>query len=212
MSRSESRYAARVAKPRGGNSEYLIGRQKGLVASVNAGRMSFTRLIDGLAFNAGLLSGLPNDYVWLLQKQKQSALSCKAQMQKNIAAGRCSACPAHAADYRLHVVEIALQRPAPGGCQTVFGPGRSPLERLRTGDIAGLFKLARMHTQIPVAGLYRMLEFVKGQRIIYRERADNSQSEPFVDQSIDLVHAQGRTAVDRFQPLLFGPRLFCFVF
>src|SRR6266571_5990565 len=46
ISRSGSKYAARVARPRGGNNEYLIGRQKGLVASVNAGRMSFTRLID----------------------------------------------------------------------------------------------------------------------------------------------------------------------
>src|SRR5215510_14729109 len=41
-----SRYAASVARPSGGNSEYLIGLQSGLVASVSAGRMNFTRMPD----------------------------------------------------------------------------------------------------------------------------------------------------------------------
>ena len=35
-----------MARPSGGSSEYLTGRQYGPVASVNAGRISFTRLID----------------------------------------------------------------------------------------------------------------------------------------------------------------------
>src|SRR5215471_21688129 len=42
-SSSGRRYAASVASPSGGNREYLIGRQYGLVASVSAGRISFTR-------------------------------------------------------------------------------------------------------------------------------------------------------------------------
>src|SRR5439155_13871658 len=42
-SSSGERYAASVARPSGGKSEYLIGRQYGLVASVRAGRMSLTR-------------------------------------------------------------------------------------------------------------------------------------------------------------------------
>src|SRR5262245_24891946 len=42
-SSSGERYAARVASPSGGKSEYLIGRQKGLVASVRAGRTNVTR-------------------------------------------------------------------------------------------------------------------------------------------------------------------------
>src|SRR6185503_5896422 len=52
MSRSGSRYAARVARPRGGKSEYLIGRQYGLVASVNAGRINLIFLSDRLLFKA----------------------------------------------------------------------------------------------------------------------------------------------------------------
>src|SRR5207248_6124515 len=39
---SSRRYAASVARPSGGNSEYLIGRQNGLVASVSAGRIILT--------------------------------------------------------------------------------------------------------------------------------------------------------------------------
>src|SRR6266568_189950 len=42
-SSSGARYAASVARPSGGNSEYLMGRQYGLVASVRAGRMNLTR-------------------------------------------------------------------------------------------------------------------------------------------------------------------------
>src|SRR5262245_31694443 len=39
---SSPRYAASVARPSGGNSEYLIGRQNGLFASVSAGRIILT--------------------------------------------------------------------------------------------------------------------------------------------------------------------------
>lgn len=42
-STSGSRYEASVARPSGGNKEYLIGRNSGLVASVRAGRIIFTR-------------------------------------------------------------------------------------------------------------------------------------------------------------------------
>src|SRR3990170_596809 len=38
------RYPASVASPSGGNSEYLMGLQNGLFASVSAGRIIFTRI------------------------------------------------------------------------------------------------------------------------------------------------------------------------
>ncbi len=37
-------YAASVASPKGGNSEYLMGRKSGLVASVSAGRIILMRM------------------------------------------------------------------------------------------------------------------------------------------------------------------------
>src|SRR5438093_777219 len=43
-SSSSSRKPARVASPSGGKSEYLMGRKNGLVASVKAGRIIFTRI------------------------------------------------------------------------------------------------------------------------------------------------------------------------
>src|SRR6185369_7770282 len=39
-------YAASVASPSGGNNEYLIGRQNGLLASVRAGRIIFTFMVS----------------------------------------------------------------------------------------------------------------------------------------------------------------------
>src|SRR5260370_14276963 len=84
ISMSGSRYAARVAKPRGGNNEYLTGRQKGLVASVNAGRMNFTRLIDDLAFTGGLLSLGCRTIAFGHFRTQQSTLPRKAQTQKNL--------------------------------------------------------------------------------------------------------------------------------
>src|SRR5256885_1563061 len=48
ISSLSSRYAARVASPNGGNSEYLIGRNSGLVASVSAGRIIFTFMADSI--------------------------------------------------------------------------------------------------------------------------------------------------------------------
>jgi hypothetical protein len=50
-SSSGSRYPARVARPRGGNSEYLMGRNSGLVASVRAGRIIVTRMPTETAFD-----------------------------------------------------------------------------------------------------------------------------------------------------------------
>src|SRR5262245_25890508 len=41
-SSSSTRYPARVASPSGGNREYLIGRQNGLLASVSAGKIILT--------------------------------------------------------------------------------------------------------------------------------------------------------------------------
>jgi hypothetical protein len=40
-----ARYAARVASPRGGKREYLMGRNSGLVASVRAGRTNLTNML-----------------------------------------------------------------------------------------------------------------------------------------------------------------------
>ena len=49
-----------------------------------------------------------------------------------------------------------------------------------------------------------MLELVEGERFIDRQRADYSQAQPLVNQTIDFVHAVWRTAVHRPQTLLFA--------
>jgi hypothetical protein len=42
ISESSGRYAANVARPKGGKREYLIGLKKGLLASVKAGKIIIT--------------------------------------------------------------------------------------------------------------------------------------------------------------------------
>ena len=46
VKRRFSRHVTRVARPSGGNSEYLMGRQNGLDASVRAGRIILTFIGD----------------------------------------------------------------------------------------------------------------------------------------------------------------------
>ena len=58
-SSSGRRYPASVARPSGGNSEYLIGRKNGLVASVNAGRIIVTRIPARLGARCGVMVSDP---------------------------------------------------------------------------------------------------------------------------------------------------------
>src|SRR5437868_3956949 len=70
-----SRYAARVASPNGGNREYLIGRNSGLVASVSAGRIIFTlmpRGYNGVLYIAKYSEGLARDSFPLLSRGGES--------------------------------------------------------------------------------------------------------------------------------------------
>src|SRR5215813_10629174 len=71
-SSSSLRYPARVASPSGGNSEYLIGRQKGLLASVSAGRIILTFIETPpqksvWSSHSGCLSHQPRPPEWELQ-------------------------------------------------------------------------------------------------------------------------------------------------
>src|SRR5438876_773768 len=62
------------------------------------------------------------------------------------------------ADQRLHVIQIALERPATRRREPVLGLGRASRERLGAQHVLRLFELARVHAQIAVAGLEQGLE------------------------------------------------------
>src|ERR1700722_3044792 len=88
------------------------------------------------------------------------------------------------ANQRLHVIQIAFQGFAPRGSQPVFGLGQTPVERFRAQDVVGFFELSGMDAEISVGGFQQRFKFVKGQRAIYGERADDAQADSLMNQPI----------------------------
>jgi hypothetical protein len=95
----------------------LIGRQYGLVASVNAGRMSLTRL-----------SGRPFNFAFIIHPLRQSKALCPAKRPpKKFSSADLLA---HLTDHRFHVVEITLERAATSARQAVLGLGGTAIKCL----------------------------------------------------------------------------------
>src|ERR1700683_2201517 len=86
-------------------------------------------------------------------------------------------------DDRLDVFEVAQQSLSPENRDAVnrFRPPR--LERFAARDVARLFELARMRTQIAVARIEQRFEFVEGKLIVYRQRAHNAEAHPLIDET-----------------------------
>ena len=84
-SSSGRRYAASVARPSGGNSEYLIGRKYGLVASVSAGRTNVTRRGPGIGKPVFRQAGPSPAYAWAMRRV--STLYCKVLSDVNHGSG-----------------------------------------------------------------------------------------------------------------------------
>src|SRR5690349_11507798 len=97
-----------------------------------------------------------------------------------------------APDDRLHVGQVALQRPPAGGAQAILRPGHPPLERLGAEDVGGLLELARVYAQVAVGGLQQALELVEGERLVDRERAHDGETHPLVDEPVELERPVGR--------------------
>src|SRR5262245_15997924 len=60
---------------------------------------------------------------------------------------------ARGTDERLHMIEVALEGTSSHRRDRVLGFGNAPFERLRAGDVVGLFELAGVHAQIAVSRL-----------------------------------------------------------
>src|SRR5256885_16809969 len=99
------------------------------------------------------------------------------------------------------MIEVARERPAPGGCQSIFSLRGTACERLRAIDIARVLQLARMDAQITVTCFDRMLQFIECQRFFRRQGADDSQSQTLVNQTIDFMSSV-RRALNTVKPLL----------
>src|SRR5215472_839721 len=90
------------------------------------------------------------------------------------------------ANQRLHMIQVTFER-SPAGCgQTVFRLRQPSVKRFGAEDIIRLFQFSCMHTQVSVRGLQERLQFVEGEGTVYRQRADNSQANPLVNQAVQV--------------------------
>src|SRR5438876_7298905 len=101
------------------------------------------------------------------------------------------------ADERFHVVEIALQGAPTRGRQPVFGLGDAAGERFAARDVLRFLELAGVHAQVAVGRLEERLQLVEGQRVVHRQRADDAEADPLVDQPVQLGRAQRALAARR---------------
>src|SRR5204863_6293165 len=111
---------------------------------------------------------------------------------------------AHGADQRLHVIEVAEEGAAPELGDPELRPRQPPLEALRAIHVPCLLELPGMNAQIPVRGPDERLELVEGERLVHRERAEDGEAKPLVDEPVDL----GRSRLARERLCGPGPSAF----
>src|SRR5262249_53250528 len=88
------------------------------------------------------------------------------------------------ADDRLHVIEVALERPAASGGQPVFRLRAAALEGLGARHVLGVLELSGVDAQVPVGRLHQCLEFVEGERVGGRQGAQKSEPKPVMDEKV----------------------------
>src|SRR5712664_4368211 len=111
-----------------------------------------------------------------LQRVNLGKVLCSAKPRcKKILATRILVRLSHPADYRLHVIQVTLERAPAGSRQTIFSLWSAAFERLRTINVACVLDFARVHAQIAVSCLDCVLQFFEGKRFVDGQRADNSQ-------------------------------------
>src|ERR1700722_11410173 len=84
-------------------------------------------------------------------------------------------------DQRFHMIEIFFQRPAASRRQPKFGLEQPAREGLGAADVPGVFQLARVDAQVAVGDSQELLQFVEPERLVHRQRADDSQAGTLVN-------------------------------
>src|SRR5262245_17250874 len=101
---------------------------------------------------------------------------------------------ARRADDRLHVIEIALEGPAAVRREPVLGPRAPTFEGLGARHVLRLLELAGVNAQVAVRRLHQRLEIVEAQRGGRRQRAQDAESQPMVDQRVELARVRPPSA------------------
>src|SRR5215208_7226532 len=85
----------------------------------------------------------------------------------------------------FHMVEITFECATSGRRNRVLRLGNAALERLHASDVAGFLELARVHAQVAVRRLHEAFQIVERQRLVDGERAENAESKPLVDETVE---------------------------
>src|SRR6266403_522731 len=98
----------------------------------------------------------------------------------------CRSTLAGGANKCFHMIEIALKRLAARGHQAVLRLRQAPVKRLGANNVIRFFQLACMNAQVAIGSLQQRFEFVKCERAIDGQRADDSQPDALVDEPIQV--------------------------
>lgn len=82
--------------------------------------------------------------------------------------------------------QVPLQRPATAVGEAVLGTRYTSDERLPANQVAPVFQLAGVGAEVAVRSLQQILQFLEGETFRHREGAHDPQSDPTVDQLIQL--------------------------
>ncbi len=83
------------------------------------------------------------------------------------------------------MIEIAIQRFVAFFFDAIQRAWRALIEIFETLYIAGLFKFARVYAEVAIGRVQDFLEFVKSERVIYGQGADQPQAHAFVDEAVE---------------------------
>ena len=95
------------------------------------------------------------------------------------------------------MVEILLERPPPGRAQPVFRPRSAAGKRLLAQHVAGILEPARVHAQIPVRRARDGFQIGERQRLAGRERRQDRQPRPVVNDPIEPLRPRPRLPLAR---------------
>src|SRR5688572_12541732 len=113
------------------------------------------------------------------------------------AAGRARSAFAHPPDQRFHVVEVVVERGAPGPGETVLR-ARCPLdEGLLAADEACFLQATRVDAEVAVRDLEKVLELGEGQSWNASERAHDAEADALVDDAVELCVSFAHTGAHR---------------
>src|SRR5207247_3205069 len=90
------------------------------------------------------------------------------------------------ADQRLHMIEVLLQRPPPGGGQRVLRPRHPTLERLLAREVARVLELAGVDADVAVRRLQHRLQLVEAERRVHGQRADDAEARLLVNEALEI--------------------------